>query len=137
MSQPCPFCTLVSELPQNGDMLQTNIVTQREKYERMTVKVHRWMRLIEGYKYPEPYDMSDSADEGVSNILLGHFPPKKREERYMMSCPHADGASIKYIYYLVGDKTSHLIGMNEFLMRMWLVKPSPPSVDGANATGTQ
>jgi hypothetical protein len=118
-------------------MLQTNIITQREKYERMTINVHRWMRLIKGEQYPTPHEFSHEADEGVSNILLCHFPPKGREERYMMSCPHAGGASIKYNYYLVGDKTSHLLGKNEFLMRMWLDKPSPPSVDGSNATGTQ
>ena len=139
MSHSCPFCVLVSELPQNGEILQTNILTLREKYQPMSVKVHRWTRLVLDAPYPVPYELSDRADEAIGNILKRpNFPPTKREERYMMSCPHAPaGNYVKYVYYLVGDKTSHLLGKNEFLMRMWLEKLPPPSVDGSNATGTQ
>jgi len=138
MSQPCPFCVLVSELPQNGDMLQAQIITQREKYEPMTINVHRWMRLIKDEQYPTPHEFSDEADTAIGHLMRCHFPPKKREEKYAMTCPHAPFATyIKYVYYVVGEKSTHLLGDNEFLMRMWLDKPSPPSVDGSNATGTQ
>ena len=138
MSHSCPFCVLVSELPQNGEMLQTNIVTLREKDQPVTVNIQSWARLVCEAKYPVPYELSETADEGISKILNGHFPPTKREERYKVNCPHAPNSRyIKYVYYLVGDKTSHLLGKNEFLMRMWLEKLPPPSVDGSNATGTQ
>ena len=138
MSQPCPFCTLISELPASGEMLQTFIITKREKYQHLEVNVGNWMMLNRNSAYLTPHKMSDKADEAISVLVEKTFPPTKREDGYAITCPHAPGGTkVKYMYAVVGDKTAHLIGKNEFLMRMRLEKSSPPSVDGANATGTQ
>jgi len=138
MSQPCSFCALISSLPQNGDMLQTHILTDRSKYQSLNVNMMPMMVYHKSKTHPEPFALSDEAEKAISVIIRERFPPTKREDRYAMSCPHAPaGNYVKYMFAVIGEKTTHLIGNNEFLMRMWLEKPSPPSVDGANATGTQ
>ena len=132
------FCSLIKEMPANQEILQTNIFTKRSKYQPLEVKVGGWMRLVKDSRYFVPHEFSDRADKAIAVCLEKTFPPTKREDRYAISCPHAPGGTyLKYMYAVIGDKSQHLIGTNEFLMRMWLEKPSPPSVDGANATGTQ
>jgi hypothetical protein len=96
------------------------------------------MRLVSDSKYSVPHEFSDRADEAIAVCLEKTFPPTKREDRYAISCPHSPGGTyLKYMYAVIGDKSPHLIGTNEFLMRMWLEKLPLPHVDGANATGTQ
>jgi hypothetical protein len=120
-------------MPADGSVLQTHVITKRSKYQPLEVKVGCWMRLVKDNKYATPHELSDKADEAIGVLLERTFPPTKREERYAINCPHAPGDTcVKYVYLLIGDKSPHLIGTNEFLMRMWLEKPSPPSVDGAN-----
>lgn len=133
MSQPCSFCALISEMPADGDIVQTHILTKRSKYQPLEIKVGCWMRLVKDNNHPTPHELSDKADEGISVFLNRTFPPTKREERYAITCPHAPGGTcVKYVYAVIGDKSPHLIGNNEFLMRMWLDKLPVPHVDGAN-----